>query len=84
MSRAGARRHGIQPLLAEWVALFEKKVKAGDRAPRTLRDYRRWVGPSPEDRAKRPDHFRWWAGKTLFEITTATLEEWSYWLAEQR
>ncbi len=81
--REDSAAHAIQPLLGNWIALFEKKVKAGDRAPRTLRDYRRWVGPFPEDRVKRPDHFRWWEGKTIFEITTANLEEWSYWLAEQ-
>ncbi|MFB3118682.1 MAG: hypothetical protein ACE1ZP_07935, partial [Myxococcota bacterium] len=74
--REDSAAHGIEPLLGNWLALFEKKVKAGDRAPRTMRDYRRWVGPSPEDRAKRPDHFRWWRGKTIFEITTANLEEW--------
>ncbi len=75
--------NAVGPLLHEWLRLFEKKVKAGDRAPRTLKDYARWVGPAPADHPNPPDHFCWWRGRSVFEITTASLEEWSYWMAER-
>src|SRR5689334_4535685 len=30
---------GVEQLLPEWIELFRKKVNAGDRQPRTLREY---------------------------------------------
>jgi hypothetical protein len=45
---------------------------------RTLRDYERWAA-----KRGRGNYFAWWYGRSIFEIDKATLEEWSYWMAER-
>ena len=63
----------IESLLRRWLELFGKRVAAGDRQPRTLREYARWARPG--------GHFSWWYGRSIWEIDKASLEEWSYSLA---
>lgn len=80
----------LEMWVGRWIELFEKKVKAGDRQPRTLRDYKRWAGlhayqsgevyRTKNDRA---DHFHWWSGRSIWEIDAIAIEEWSYWLTER-
>ncbi len=68
----------IEPLVHRWIEVFEKRVEVGKRQPRTLREYRRWAGLEGEQGA----YFTYWRDVSIFEITTASLEEWSFWLAE--
>jgi site-specific recombinase XerD len=72
---------GIEPMLRRWLDLFRKRVAAGDRAPRTLRDYERWAGKPGQPGAEA--HFAAWYGRSIWEVTTGSLEEWSYALAEK-
>ena len=39
---------GVDQLLERWLDLFRRRVRAGDRQPRTLRDYERWARPAGE------------------------------------
>ena len=71
---AGSR---IDMLTKEWLEGFERKVQIGDRAPRTLREYRRWA--SDDDTG----YFRWWYGQSIWEIDAASVDVWSDWLAER-
>jgi integrase len=70
---------GVEPLLERWVQLFEEMVAAGDRQPRTLREYRRWAGKARSKEA----HFAFWYGRSIWEVDVASLREWSYWLAKR-
>jgi integrase len=74
---------GVDNLLVEWLDLFRKKVKAGDRQPRTLREYERWARSDPKNPEKPENHFAWWYGRSVWEVDEASLEEWSYWQAEK-
>jgi integrase len=75
-----AAASGVEPLLRRWIEVFEKRVEVGGRAPRTLREYRRWAGPKESKYA----HFAYWYGTSIWEIATADVEEWSHWLATER
>ena len=74
---------GVEHLLKQWLDLFRKKVEAGDRQPRTLREYERWARPEPKDPKDPENHFAWWYGRSVWEVDEASLEEWSYSLAEK-
>jgi integrase len=74
---------GIEHLLAQWLDLFRKKVKAGDRQPRTLREYERWARSEPKVPDEPENHFAYWYGRSVWEVDEASLEEWSYWLAQR-
>lgn len=67
---AGAGSNIVGPLLDAWLAGFEKRVERGDRAPRTLREYKRW--------ATNDGDFARWRERTLAEIDPASLEDWDH------
>jgi integrase len=70
---------GIEPLLRRWLEIFEKRVSAGSRQPRTLREYRRWAGHGISEYA----HFAFWYGRTVHDVDRASLEEWEFWLFDR-
>jgi len=74
----GDEKAEVSVFIHRWLALFRRKVKAGDRQPRTLRELERWAKASGKG-----NYFAWWYGRSIFEIDKATLEEWSYWMAEK-
>jgi len=74
---ARPRAQIIGPLLDRWVKLFRQRVRVGERAPRTLRELERW-------NTEETGHFRWWEEKSLADISRASVEEWSLWLATDR
>lgn len=67
---SGAASSDVGPLLDAWIKGFERRVERGDRAPRTLREYKRWAAEGGD--------FDPWRGRTLGEIDTAALEEWDH------
>ncbi len=67
----------VDLLKQEWLEGFARKVRIGDRAPRTLREYRRWAADDDTG------YFRWWSGQSIWEIDAASVEVWSDWLAER-
>jgi len=73
----------IETLVDEWLEIFERKVRIGDRQPRTLRDYQRWARREAKQRNEPENHFAWWYGRSIWEIDEASVEGWSYWLAER-
>lgn len=64
------RRVGVW--LESWLSDFEEKVRAGERAPRTLRDYRRW--------SKRGGHFDFWRNRSILLVGPAASKEFLRWL----
>jgi len=64
------RRVGVW--LEAWLADFEEKVRAGERAPRTLRDYKRW--------SAKGGHFEFWRNRSILLIGPAASKEWLRWL----
>jgi integrase len=67
------RRVGLW--LKVWLADFEEKVRAGERAPRTLRDYRRW--------SERGGHFEFWRNRSILLIGPVASKEWLRWLRQR-
>lgn len=65
----------LDTLLTRWLKLFRARVESGERQPRTLRELDRWAKPE--------GHFAWWRGKSLADVTRASLEEWSLSLASK-
>ncbi|HEX9640698.1 MAG TPA: site-specific integrase [Candidatus Krumholzibacteria bacterium] len=59
-----------------WLTLKERQVEVGDLSPGTVREYRRYARPGGE--------IEWWGDRSVFDATTADLEEWSLWLATER
>lgn len=70
---------GVEPLLSRWMEVFRKRVEVERRQPRTLREYERWLGAKDPENA----HFNYWFGTSIWEISTADLEEWTYWLSKK-
>lgn len=64
------RRVGLW--LESWLSDFEEKVRAGERAPRTLREYRRW--------SKRGGHFDFWRNRSILLIGPVASKEFLRWL----
>lgn len=71
-----ASAHAVDLLLARWLELFRRRVQVGERQPRTLAELERWAKPD--------GHFTWWQGKHLADVSRASVEEWSLWLATER
>jgi hypothetical protein len=67
-----SKRHRIGPWLERWLSDFEQQVKAGERAPRTLREYRRW--------AKAGGHFDFWRNRSLHMVGPLSSREYLKWL----
>ena len=67
----------IETLVDEWLEIFERKVRIGDRQPRTLRDYQRWARREAKQRKEPENHFAWWYGRSIWEIDEASVEAWS-------
>jgi integrase/recombinase XerD len=72
------KRAGIEPFVRKWLETFERKVRIGDRQPRTLVERQRWAANEGNS-----NWFAWWYNKSIFEIDEVTLEDWSLWMAEQ-
>ena len=60
----------VESLMGHWLSAFEAKVKAGSRAPRTLREYKRWATPGAHG------YFTRWHGLSIWEIDAASIEDW--------
>ena len=69
---AASKRHRIGPWLERWLSDFEQQVKAGERAPRTLREYRRW--------AKAGGHFDFWRNRSIHMVGPLASREYLRWL----
>ncbi len=66
----------VKVFVDRWLALFRRMVEAGDCQPRTLRDLERWTGDGPKA------WWDWWWGRSIWDIDTAALREWSYFMAD--
>jgi integrase len=71
-------RAGVEAFMRRWLVLIDRRVRVGDRQPRTLVERQRWAASEGSG-----NHFAWWYGRSIWEINEATLEEWSLWMAEQ-
>ncbi len=60
---------------ARWVKIQEDRVAVGDLSPRTVQEYRRYGRPGGE--------VEWWEGRSIYDVTTALLEDWSINLAKR-
>ena len=69
----------IETMVRPWLKAFGQRVKIGDRQPRTLAERERWAATEGD-----ANHFAWWYGRSIWEISTATLDEWSLWMATGR
>lgn len=58
---------------AEWLAVKEREVRAGELKPRTAAEYRRYAAEVE----------RFWSGQTLSDVTTGDLREWLTTMAER-
>ncbi|TMA35978.1 MAG: hypothetical protein E6J87_02170 [Deltaproteobacteria bacterium] len=67
-----SKRHRIGPWLERWLADFEQQVKAGERALRTLREYRRW--------ATSGGHFDYWRNRSIHAVGPLASREYLTWL----
>lgn len=72
---AGARRRQVLAEYGRWLRLKRAQVEAGERSPRTVREYERF--------AREGGELSWWAGRSIGEVDYASLEDWSLWLAER-
>jgi integrase len=70
-----ARPNLVAERYADWLKVKQAQVEAGERSPRTVQEYERFARPGGE--------ISWWAGKLVGDIDSATLEDWSTWLAER-
>ncbi len=73
----------VEKLMPRWLSLFRDMVEAGDRQPRTLREYERWARPEGRNQKKPENHFAWWYGRTIWDVDRGSLKEWSYFLAKR-
>jgi integrase len=55
-----------------WLDDFSDLVKAEDRSPGTLREYKRYA----------EKYFGWWSGKSIYNITRRDVKDWQKWLAK--
>ncbi len=67
----------VETLVADWLELFERKVKTDQRGERTLKMYKRWANADTEF-----GYFGFWYGRSIFEVDSPLLEEWECVLAE--
>jgi hypothetical protein len=67
-----SKRHRIGPWLERWLSDFEQQVKASERAPRTLREYRRW--------GKSGGHFDYWRNRSIHAVGPLAGREFLKWL----
>lgn len=67
-----SKRHRIGPWLERWLSDFEQQVKADERAPRTLREYRRW--------SKAGGHFDFWRNRSIHMVGPLSSREYLKWL----
>ncbi|MCH8083357.1 MAG: site-specific integrase [Myxococcales bacterium] len=67
----------IEHWLPRWLTLIEKATRANDLAPRTYREYSRWARPEPKSTPPE-NHFAYWSGRSIYDVSTASLREWSY------
>ena len=71
-----ARPNLVEVRLERWLAARRRDAEAGDLSPRTLSELERWCGSA--------GHFGWWHGRSIYEVSPATLDDWSAWLATER
>ena len=67
-----SKQHRIGLWLQVWLADFEEQVNAGERAPRTLREYRRWAAPR--------GHFYFWKKRSIHSVGPLSSREYIKWL----
>jgi len=65
----------IETRLAAYVRDFERSVEQGRRSPNSMHELARY--------AREGGHFSWWTGRSVHEISTATLREWLLWLGDR-
>ena len=65
----------VDTRLARWLEIKRREARAHDRAASYVAELERW--------AKAGGYFAWWAGKSIRDVTEASLEDWALWLGEQ-
>ena len=71
----GSIQRRVSTWLPRWLDEFESLVEAGERSPRTLRDYRRWSKPD--------NHFEFWRKRSIDRIGYSDGVEWLTWLKKR-
>lgn len=72
-ARSSANR--IASRYAEWLSIKDAEVRAQDRSPRTVAEYRRY--------AREGGELSWWNDLSVHDLSTADLEEWSLWMSDR-
>lgn len=70
-----ARPNLVTHRYQDWVAFKKEQAANADLSPRTLHEYERYARPGGE--------LAFWENRSLWDVTTASLEDWSQWLAKR-
>jgi integrase len=65
----------VSTRLARWLEIKRREATTHDRAPLYVRELERWARPG--------GYFAWWEGRSIRDVSEASLEDWALWLAEQ-
>ena len=69
---AGPARHDSHPRSGDREATCRRSLRADERAPRTLREYRRW--------ARSGGHFDYWRNRSIHAVGPLSSREYLKWL----
>lgn len=72
-----AKPNLVTTRLERWRDVKEREAKAGDLSWLYYREIERWTGNEGHIGA-------FWGGRSILEITEATLEDWALWLADRK